>query len=310
MTKEVKCFHENKERERDLSENGVYAQGNLEVTFEAKSAKSTDDHPQKAEVLNLWCQARKSGVGLLPIKNAYFVRYSNREIIPAVVNNTRAKLVLGLIPITSIGRYRCDIKTIDGHHAWGWSFINMRPVFHSNRTKAFEIFDDDRFHLKAPSIRATEGETVLLDCPVIGFPEPSIKWYKDDVPVASTEQITFLDKSLQITKIEFDDEGTYSCIAQNTFYDHSGPDSVQNTYQSRLDRDLRVISSYRWMYPLIVIAIIILLLFIIIYLCSIFSRYKTYNVEKWERRKNLNGKYRKSENSSQHEPILGNEIRS
>lgn len=59
---------------------------------------------------------------------------------------------------------------------------------------------------------------------------------------ASTEQITFLDKSLQITKIEFDDEGTYSCIAQNTFYDHSGPDSVQNTYQSRLDRDLRVIS--------------------------------------------------------------------
>lgn len=62
----------------------------------------------------------------------------------------------------------------------------MRPVFHTNHSKLFETVGDDHFHLMAPTVRVTEGETVILSCPVYGYPKPSVEWFKDDVPVGES----------------------------------------------------------------------------------------------------------------------------
>ncbi|EFO19819.2 immunoglobulin I-set domain-containing protein, partial [Loa loa] len=274
-----------------LAGSNSFAQGNLAVLFNATSAKSGDDHPLKANVPNLWCQAMSNQTQqLLPIKEAHFVRDMNKEILPALINNqTRAILEFGNTSILSAGRYRCEIITEEDELVWGWLFVNMRPVFHVNHSKTLDAVGDNHFRVKASVLRATE--------------EPTIRWYKNDVPVASTEQITFLENDLQIAKVEFDDEGFYSCIAQNSFSIFL--DGKNILWESRLDRELKVKSSYRWIYPLIVIIITLLLLFIIIYACSAFNRYKTYNVEKRERRKKRQTNLGYNKNISQQQPILG-----
>uniref|UniRef100_A0A0R3RYR0 Ig-like domain-containing protein n=1 Tax=Elaeophora elaphi TaxID=1147741 RepID=A0A0R3RYR0_9BILA len=288
-----------------LAGNNAIAQGNLVVLFNATSAKSSNDYPLKANVPNLWCQAMSNQTQqLIPIKKAHFIRDFDKEILPALISNqTRAILEFGNASISSAGRYRCEITTEENELVWGWLFVNMRPVFHVNHSKTLDAVGDNHFRLKASVLRVTEGETVTLSCPVRGFPEPTVQWYKNDVPVASTEQITFLEKDLQIAKVEFDDEGVYSCVARNSFSIYF--EGKNTLWESRLDRGLKVKSSYRWIYPLIIIIIMLLLLFIIIYACSAFSRYKTYNVEKRERRKKRQANHGYNENMSQQQPILG-----
>uniref|UniRef100_A0A915PYZ0 Ig-like domain-containing protein n=1 Tax=Setaria digitata TaxID=48799 RepID=A0A915PYZ0_9BILA len=288
-----------------LAGGNSFAQGNLAVIFNASSAKSGDDYPLKASVPGLWCQAISNRTQqLMPIKRAHFVRDLDKEILPALVSNqTRAILEFGNTSLWSVGKYRCEITTEDDELVWGWLFVNMRPVFHVNHSKTLEVVGDDHFRVRASVLRATEGETVTLTCPVRGFPEPVTQWYKNDVPVASTEQVTFLENDLQIAKVEFDDEGIYSCVARNSFSIIIDGKSI--LWESRLDRELKVKSSYRWIYPLIVIIIMLLLLFIIIYACSAFNRYKTYNVEKREKRKKRQANRGYHENISQQQPILG-----
>ncbi|VDN18122.1 unnamed protein product [Gongylonema pulchrum] len=234
----------------------AYAQGNLAVFFNATAAKSGDDHPLTASVPNLWrvlfardfrCQARSFKTKeLLPIKEARFIRVSDRKLLPAVISNhTRAILEFGSsTSVLSAGKYRCEITTTDNEFAWGWLFVNMRPVFHTNHSKMLETAGDNFFRVKAPLVRATEGETVILSCPVYGYPKPTIVWYKDDALVASTEQITFLEKDLQIAKVQFDDEGVYSCVARNSFSEVV--EGEEKNWESRLDREVKVKGKLRY----------------------------------------------------------------
>lgn len=287
-----------------ICDDDAFAQGNLEVVFNAKSAKSGEDYPQKADVPDLWCQARShNSEDLLPVKEAHFIRYVDKEVLPGTLSNNRATLSFGSTTLESAGKYRCEITTEDDRHVWGWLFVNMRPVFHTNFSKSYELDEEDHFHVKGQTMRVTEGETVTLSCPVLGYPRPTTEWLKDDVPVASTEQITFYERDLEIAKVEFDDEGTYSCIARNSFPEVV--DGPTRQWESRLDIKLRIKSSYRWIYPLLVIVIMLLLLFIIIYSCSAFNRYKSYNVEKRERWRAGRSDAENAENLSQQQPILG-----
>lgn len=56
----------------------------------------------------------------------------------------------------------------------------MRPIFLTNGTLRLEQINDKRpFELSGSKLRVSRGETTQILCPVIGYPIPIIKWYKD-----------------------------------------------------------------------------------------------------------------------------------
>lgn len=66
-----------------------------------------------------------------------------------------------------------------------------------------------------------QGDELELKCKVSGFPLPTITWLKDGVKFNQTQRIHFLPYEgvetgkLQIYSLDFDDQGTYTCLASN-----------------------------------------------------------------------------------------------
>lgn len=71
------------------------------------------------------------------------------------------------------------------------------------------------------SPQAVENSPVTLECEVIGSPEISIEWHKDDARVRQTTRVrTEFDGRvcrLILLRAELDDEADYMCIAKNDF---------------------------------------------------------------------------------------------
>lgn len=285
-----------------------FAQGNMFVVFNANSAKSDDEHPLKAIVPDLWCIAVVTDKHPLPIQKAQFIRYADGKRLEATLtdDSTRARLVFNTATVAAAGKYKCIIDTTENETAWGILEVRMRPVFHSNVSRDYAIVDDNRFHIKASAVKVTEGESVVLSCPAVGYPEPTVRWFKDNSSdaIEKKESYTVVGNDLHIDKVDSSDHGVYTCIATNQFTVRNGTEEQMFDFESRLDQILRVRGSYRWIYPLILIVIMLLLLFIIIYGCAAFNRYKTYNVEKRERRRARNYAA-DGENEVQQQPILG-----
>ena len=65
-----------------------------------------------------------------------------------------------------------------------------------------------------PKMTVDAYDDVIIDCHVIGYPEPNVKWFmKADFPKDRTE---IGNDSLVIRKIQFQDSGVYICKAQNS----------------------------------------------------------------------------------------------
>ena len=69
---------------------------------------------------------------------------------------------------------------------------------------------------------AVVGETQRFECQVIGFPTPTITWYKDEVDITHNPRynISFDEDlgiiTLMIKGVSLADEGCYVCRAENT----------------------------------------------------------------------------------------------
>ena len=66
-------------------------------------------------------------------------------------------------------------------------------------------------HRSNKTIDVEEGVNVTLHCDAIGDPTPSVVWVKDD----KTLQNSTSTSTLQISRIELRDAGTYVCTAAN-----------------------------------------------------------------------------------------------
>nr|XP_042899314.1 hemicentin-1 isoform X1 [Parasteatoda tepidariorum] len=74
-----------------------------------------------------------------------------------------------------------------------------------------------RFVIMPHNTKATEGSNVFLDCKVNGEPKPSVAWFKDNIPILKQERILiFPNSTLEIVAAQIDDEGVYSCLANNS----------------------------------------------------------------------------------------------
>lgn len=261
------------------------ALGNLAVVFEGTGYRSTVADPLKGHLNDLWCQASRDGE-VQPIGTARFVRVHDRKVYQADINDqiNKATLIFGNVSITEAGKYRCEITTNDGSTVFGNMFAYAHPVVHHNsswNTKVEEGSDD--IIQNTNTVYGEVGESIFLECPVVGYPHPNFLWYKDGIPIDSNHKYSMKKRELFIKDLEDIDAGHYSCKAENVF--PKFVDGPEEDHSVTFNQEVKIGGKYGWIYPLILILIILLLLFIIIYLCAAYKRYKAdqYNVEKRER---------------------------
>lgn len=62
-----------------------------------------------------------------------------------------------------------------------------------------------------------EKNPVILFCPAVGTPKPTITWYKNNGPISHEEAGTtkLEDGSLEIDNTKSGDSGKYECVAEN-----------------------------------------------------------------------------------------------
>ena len=75
-----------------------------------------------------------------------------------------------------------------------------------------------------PLTNVKEGTIVRLRCRVNDCPRPTISWLKDDQPLPQeNERLTIRNNTigngsvLKITNVKLEDQGNYTCIAENPF---------------------------------------------------------------------------------------------
>lgn len=84
---------------------------------------------------------------------------------------------------------------------------------------AFQIVLRDEFRLEPQNTRASQGETILLECsPPKGIPEPTVQWKKNNqiLDVQASKRMRIVDGgNLAIQDTRSSDEGQYQCVAKN-----------------------------------------------------------------------------------------------
>ena len=84
-------------------------------------------------------------------------------------------------------------------------------------------------------VTVSSGKEIKLTCGVMGYPRPTVTWYKDTIPLVSLEpRVVLPDYTLVIRKARhtkaISDEGTYYCVAKNkhgTFYSRNATVEVK-----------------------------------------------------------------------------------
>ncbi|CAJ0591189.1 unnamed protein product [Cylicocyclus nassatus] len=260
------------------------ALGNLAVVIRGEGVLSDDGNPIKAATSDLWCQARKDGE-IQEITWARFIRTKDRKVIEAQIDpdNRRARLVFGEASAADSGKYRCEIRTKDGELVFGNMFAYSRPVVHTNSSDAMSISPSDPTLVIAPPLSSSRESTAHIRCPIYAYPHPEVVWYKDGMPIEPSAKIAQHKNSLEISALEDKDAGMYRCVASNEFPIYV--DGPEQEFEVKIDRELKVGRNMGWLLPLIIILITLLLLFIIIYSCQAWKRYKAdqYHVAERER---------------------------
>lgn len=76
------------------------------------------------------------------------------------------------------------------------------------------------FYKRLQPVDCYEGDTIRLVCQIIGKPQPTVEWFKDDRPIfVNWRAMTEYEKdvcTLKIKDAKHDDEGVYKCVVENT----------------------------------------------------------------------------------------------
>ena len=68
-----------------------------------------------------------------------------------------------------------------------------------------------------PSIVASQGDPLSLDCSASGNPPPSLSWYKDGQPLPSNGRVSISpEREVAIASLYSTDDGDYTCVASNS----------------------------------------------------------------------------------------------
>ncbi|GMT11443.1 hypothetical protein PFISCL1PPCAC_2740 [Pristionchus fissidentatus] len=267
------------------------AMGNIAVHYMPNTAISTDDEPLTAIATGpIWCQITRNDE-VIPIATSTFFKYNDakRRMHHPEINHTtnKASLELDQIVAHGMGKYRCDITINDTESTQRTIYGNLlaysRPFFHSNGSIKMTPEEHNPFVVIGGVQYATVGSPLVLQCPAVGFPKPTILWYKDTEVLEASDNVRFNGTNLQIENFSDEDAGVYRCTATNELPTRLDENIVQ--FEASLEQTVQIGSAYGWVYPLLVILVTLFLLFIIIYACAACKRYQhdNYNVAKREK---------------------------
>lgn len=261
------------------------AMGNLQTVILGETLFSTDIDPERPPTGDLWCQVREGTVHHMP-KRARFVRLRDRKDIVADINlDGKAYLHFGKSKAEAAGKYRCEATMENNEIISGNMFAYSQPIVKNNESWPLKKSATEIATVLGPAIYASHETTARIPCPIIGYPEPNILWFKDNIPLEIQGRVNFNTAQgvLTIEKVTDGDAGVYRCEATNQF--PAQIDGAEQEHQVKLKQELRIGDNYGWMLPTAIILIILILLFIIIFTCQRCAKYKAdqYNVAERER---------------------------
>ncbi|VDO34212.1 unnamed protein product [Onchocerca flexuosa] len=127
-------------------------------------------------------------------------------------------LTMDIAKLSDAGVYKCIAENISGASESKCK-VQIQPAETTNIKACF----------KEPlvNISTNSGSEVILECKVVGKPQPKITWYKDGVKLLpENRMLQYLDSNalilfsgsvrLSITDVGANDSGKYSCEAVNT----------------------------------------------------------------------------------------------
>lgn len=267
-----------------VSSSRYIAMGNLQTVIHGEKLFTTDIDEGRQATGFLWCQVREGTIHYRPTW-ARFVRIRDqKQFVADIGEDNKAYLHFGQSKAEASGKYRCEVKVPDSSIITGNMFAYSHPVVKNNDSWALKAGEHPSTVL-APKVYAALDSTAHIPCPIIGYPEPQVIWFKDNFPLEIEGRVAFdkINGVLSISQVTDEDGGKYRCEATNQFpVQIDGP---EQTFVVKLEQDLKVGENYGWMLPLAIILIILILLFIIIFTCQRCAKYKAdqYNVAERER---------------------------
>lgn len=61
---------------------------------------------------------------------------------------------------------------------------------------------------------SSEKQSVTLPCKAVDFPQPLVKWYKDNEPIDEGRK-HFTEWNFEFQEIKFEERGIYTCKGEN-----------------------------------------------------------------------------------------------
>ncbi|XP_059618556.1 hemicentin-1-like isoform X2 [Phlebotomus argentipes] len=98
---------------------------------------------------------------------------------------------------------------------------SAKVTFHVTSAQPPQLMQELLKHKNDSAIKLLAGETLEINCPVKGVPDPTIKWIKNGIFISDREENI---NSLTIPSVKEFDEGEYECIAENDYGNIRGKD--------------------------------------------------------------------------------------
>nr|XP_048692016.1 contactin-1 [Caretta caretta] len=126
------------------------------------------------------------------------------------VSQTNGNLYIANVEASDKGNYSCFVSSPSITKSVFSKFIPLIPQA-VDRSKVYPA----DIKVKFKDTYALLGQNVTLECFALGNPVPEIRWNKYLEPMPATAEISMSGAVLKILNIQFEDEGTYECEAEN-----------------------------------------------------------------------------------------------
>ncbi|CAI5439881.1 unnamed protein product [Caenorhabditis angaria] len=125
------------------------------------------------------------------------------------------ELIIDDVKEEDAGKYTCIVENTAGLDRCEAS---LTVVENLDRVEVKRVAPEFVLPLQDKTTRTSER--VVFECKVVGEPQPSVEWFKDNQKITSSESITIetIEQTQRITinSTQQQNQGKYSCVAQNS----------------------------------------------------------------------------------------------